>query len=337
MTAAAHTAPVDEPPTSLTDRNDPASEAVHRIAAAARRLDTVLDVHRPLLGAEWTDRLRADLGWLGATLSHEYVLAARLDRLLAALHRLTDGPPRARGAGALSAGAARAGALLERRLTLARTKAHATALRAAGSARFHAVADAVAVLASEPPPDSAPGAHLPAGALSTSPAAEDVRRRLRASLAALAFPEPGAQRSSVCGLGGEDGQDAAWDRARLLLRAHRYAREVLAELANAGTAREAPSTDSGDGLLRAASRALDRHHEAAEAAACAAEAAETPRIAPATAYALGVLHADQRHEATAARRAFGRLCAAPRGLTGASQGASGASGDHTRDEDGGYV
>ncbi|MGW2506636.1 CHAD domain-containing protein, partial [Streptomyces sp. NPDC001588] len=35
-----------------------------------------------------------------------------------------------------------------------------------------------------------------------------------------------------------------------------------------------------------------------------AAAARTPRIAPATAYALGVLHADQRHEVEAARFAF---------------------------------
>ncbi|MFD0069488.1 metal-binding protein, partial [Streptomyces sp. NPDC127574] len=38
--------------------------------------------------------------------------------------------------------------------------------------------------------------------------------------------------------------------------------------------------------------------------AAAASAARTPRIAPATAYALGVLHADQRHEVEAARFAF---------------------------------
>ncbi|MCT7354375.1 hypothetical protein N4P33_19775 [Streptomyces sp. 15-116A] len=37
-----------------------------------------------------------------------------------------------------------------------------------------------------------------------------------------------------------------------------------------------------------------------------AQAARTPRIAPATAYALGVLHADQRHEVEAARYAFQR-------------------------------
>ncbi|MER7816748.1 hypothetical protein ABTX79_15685, partial [Streptomyces sp. NPDC096153] len=50
----------------------------------------------------------------------------------------------------------------------------------------------------------------------------------------------------------------------------------------------------------------DRHRDAAEAATAAASAARTPRIAPATAYALGVLHADQRHEVEAARFAFQR-------------------------------
>ncbi|MER7399484.1 metal-binding protein, partial [Streptomyces sp. NPDC000151] len=44
----------------------------------------------------------------------------------------------------------------------------------------------------------------------------------------------------------------------------------------------------------------------AEAAAAAAAAARTPRIAPATAYALGILHADQRHEVEAARYTFTR-------------------------------
>ncbi|HEY9332127.1 MAG TPA: hypothetical protein VIS09_28460, partial [Streptomyces sp.] len=44
--------------------------------------------------------------------------------------------------------------------------------------------------------------------------------------------------------------------------------------------------------------------DAAEAAAAAASAARTPRIAPTTAYALGVLHADQRHEVEAARLVF---------------------------------
>ncbi|NUS76831.1 MAG: CHAD domain-containing protein, partial [Streptomyces sp.] len=53
--------------------------------------------------------------------------------------------------GNLTVGAAKAGALLDRQLTLARTRAHSTALQALGSSRFHAVADNIAVLASEVP------------------------------------------------------------------------------------------------------------------------------------------------------------------------------------------
>ncbi|RRR78480.1 metal-binding protein, partial [Streptomyces sp. RP5T] len=85
-------------------------------------------------------------------------------------------------------------------------------------------------------------------------------------------------------------QDAPWHQVRLLLRLHRYAREVLAS--------------SVDVRLLTAGQCLDRHRDASEAAAAAAAAARTPRIAPATAYALGVLHADQRHEVEAARFAF---------------------------------
>ncbi|MGW2213333.1 CHAD domain-containing protein, partial [Streptomyces sp. NPDC001781] len=87
--------------------------------------------------------------------------------------------------------------------------------------------------------------------------------------------------------------DATWHHVRLLLRLHRYAREVL------------PDAPMDVRLLDAAD-ALNAHRDAAEAAAAAAHAARTPRIAPTTAYALGVLHADQRHEVAAARLAFGQ-------------------------------
>ena len=62
----------------------------------------------------------------------------------------------------------------------------------------------------------------------------------------------------------------------------------------------APATGL-DGLARA----LDRHRDASDAAATASLAARTPRITPATAYVLGVVHADQRLEVEAARYAFG--------------------------------
>ncbi|MCX4824083.1 CHAD domain-containing protein [Streptomyces sp. NBC_01142] len=204
-----------------------------------------------------------------------------------------DGVEARRATGALTVGAARAGALLERQLTLARTRAHSAALQALGSSRFHAVADAVAVLASE----------LPLGAVAAAPAAETLslpaetaERRLLEAVAALPLgraAHPYNAEALVNGLAtasAGEAQDAPWHQVRLLLRLHRYAQEVL--------------YPDADPVLRHAGLVLDRHRDAAEAATAAAVAARTPRIAPATAYALGVLHADQRHEVEAARFAF---------------------------------
>lgn len=198
-----------------------------------------------------------------------------------------------RATGSLTVGAARAGALLERQLTLARTRAHSAALQALGSSRFHAVADSVAVLASE----------LPLGPMADAPSAETLalpaglaERRLLEAVAALPLSRaahPYNAEALVHGLAtasAGEAQDAPWHQVRLMLRLHRYAQEVLHPAA--------------DPVLRHAGLVLDRHRDAAEAAAAAATAARTPRIAPATAYALGVLHADQRHEVEAARFAF---------------------------------
>ncbi|MDN3266352.1 CHAD domain-containing protein [Streptomyces sp. MA15] len=201
--------------------------------------------------------------------------------------------------GPLTLGAAKAGALLDRQLTLARTRAHSTALRALESARFHAVADQVAVLASEVPlTPAAEGADL-------RPLADAARERLADAVAALPLLTAGSPYNAEAlahGLSPDSAphpQDTPWHQVRLLLRLHRYAREALDPAAG------------DDPRLRAAGEALDRHRDAAEAAAAAAQAARTPRIAPATAYALGVLHADQRHEVEAARYAFQRAWQKP--------------------------
>ncbi|QKW28224.1 CHAD domain-containing protein [Streptomyces seoulensis] len=198
--------------------------------------------------------------------------------------------------GNLTVGAAKAGALLDRQLTLARTRAHSTALQALGSARFHAVADKVAVLASDVP--LTPAAHT----ADLRPLAAAAEERLTDAVAALPLVTAGSPYNAaalVHGLSPDPAphpQDAPWHQVRLLLRLHRYAGEAL----RGGEDLDAPV----DPRLLAAGQALNRHRDAAEAAAAASAAARTPRIAPATAYALGVLHADQRHEVEAARFAF---------------------------------
>ncbi|MFC5229199.1 CHAD domain-containing protein [Streptomyces fimbriatus] len=355
------------------------AEAARSLRRAARRISASLHTFQPVLDPDWSEAMRPELAWVSGTLALEHAYAARLERLLLALHRLSgaatafpaqgpagagttranataaeaaapaaeasatavaapdatgtvDGASGAAGAAAtateaaratanrgggaaraaggaatvatavdrgnLTVGAAKAGALLDRQLTLARTRAHSTALQALGSSRFHAIADKVAVLASEVPLSPA------ASAADLGPLATAARERLADAVAALPLLTAGSPYNAealVHGLSPDPAphpQDAPWHQVRLLLRLHRYAREVL----HAGTGGEPPV----DVRLLAASEALDRHRDASEAAAAAAQAARTPRIAPATAYALGVLHADQRHEVEAARYAFQR-------------------------------
>ncbi|WP_405408916.1 CHAD domain-containing protein [Streptomyces decoyicus] len=312
-----------------------AGEAAWQLRRAARRISATLHTFRPLTEEAWADQLRSELGWLSGTLAREQTCAARRERLMAALQRLTgrgerpdrsdrqgrpdrgkrgDRTPTGSGNGpdastagasaaasatqaaepddgALAAGAARAGALLDRQLTLARTRAHSAALQALGSSRFHAVADSVAVLASEAPlarttAERSAGEALP-------PLAEQAHRRLAEAVATLPLSRAGYPYNAAA-LSADQRQDAPWHQVRMLVRLSRYAREVLAP-------------EYADTRLAEAGRALEWHRDAAEAAAAAAAAARTPRIAPATAYALGVLHADQRHEVEAARFAFGRV------------------------------
>ncbi|MEU8521827.1 CHAD domain-containing protein [Streptomyces sp. NBC_01216] len=274
-----------------------AGEAARSLRSAARRISGTLHTFRPLLDAAWADQLRTELAWLSGTLALEHACTSRLVRLVDALSRLSSGGgpvPAARGAerAGLTVGAARAGALLERQLTLARTRAHSAALQALGSSRFHALADTVALLASEVP--LGPAASAPAADVLDIPA-ETVERRLRDAVAALPLTRAAhPYNADALALGAAETQDAPWHQTRLLLRLHRYAAEVV----HRGT--------DPDPVLYEAGRTLDRHRDASEAAVAAATAARTPRIAPATAYALGVLHADQRHEVEAARFAFQR-------------------------------
>ncbi|MEV0223410.1 CHAD domain-containing protein [Streptomyces sp. NPDC050704] len=290
-----------------------AVDAARALRRSARRISGTLHTFRPLLDEGWCEGMRPELAWLSGTLAREHAYGARLERLLAALHRLsgssafpaqatdpdTSTGPRATQLAPeksnLTVGAAKAGALLERQLTLARTRAHSAALQALGSSRFHAVADSVAVLASEVP--LAPTATR-ADLKPLAAAAEDRLGDAVGGLPLITAGHPYNAEALVHGLTADTApqpQDAPWHQVRLLLRLHRYAREVLHGDENPVNVR-----------LLSAGKALNRHRDAAEAAAAAASAARTPRIAPATAYALGVLHADQRHEVEAARFAFQR-------------------------------
>ncbi|MGK5549913.1 CHAD domain-containing protein, partial [Streptomyces sp. URMC 127] len=137
----------------------------------------------------------------------------------------------------LTVGAARAGALLERQLTLARTRAHSAALQALGTSRFHAVADAAALLASETPLDA--GARGVPACEALPRLAEQIQRRLAEAADALPLAVAGhpynaeALAHGLAAAPAPDGppaeglQDAPWHQVRRLVRLRRYAQEVL--------------------------------------------------------------------------------------------------------------
>nr|WP_244305672.1 CHAD domain-containing protein [Kitasatospora cheerisanensis] len=197
---------------------------------------------------------------------------------------------------------------------MARTRAHTALLQELRSARLHALADRMTLLAGEVPlvPEAAaaPAVSLlpqTAAALGALAAAAERLPWQRAAQAyggaglhrlGAAPAEPGTVPPPRTGPSAADTADAAlaaddapWLRARILVKRARYALEVCS----------AP-----DGELLELDRVLGRHQEASDSAATVATAARTPRITPATAYVLGVVHADQRLDVEAARYDFGR-------------------------------
>jgi len=283
----------------------PASAAAaDDLLRAVRRVGGALHTFGSAFEPRWAQESRAELRWLLNLLGLEPSYQRRSVRLLGALDSLSGTDPDGPGMLAGHAGAPKARALLERQLTLARTRAHTSLLQELRSARLHALADRMTLLAGEVPLLE-PSAGEPAEAL--LPSAAGALRALAAGVetlplvrAAMPYGGEGLHRlGSVPEARGPvldaeaalAADDAPWLRARILVKRARYALEVcgspVAELAELD-------------------RTLGRHQEAADAAATAATAARTPRITPATAYVLGVVHADQRLEVEAARYAFGR-------------------------------
>jgi hypothetical protein len=284
------------------------------LRSAVRELAPVLAVFGPLLGRPAVEPLRAELGWLASVLTPEPGYARRGVRLAGALDVLTGATEGDAGAGARRPGVLdghpgvpKARALLERQLTLARARAHTTALQELRSSRFHALADRVSLLASEPPlavPETAPAAAalLPCLGAAYRALAESVREL---PLARATVPYHGdALRSAP-----EDPDEPLWrrtgDRAAATLRARSVCAPLLDELSGRQPTGRRHDDQQPSGLEEL-TELLDLAREAAGAAAGAAAAASTPRITPATGYVLGVLHADQRMEVEAARYAFGR-------------------------------
>ncbi|MBF9072304.1 CHAD domain-containing protein [Streptacidiphilus fuscans] len=291
-----------------------------------RRVDGALHGFGALLDPAWGETLRGDLAALVVTLGQERGYTRRLTRLLTAIDSLTctdassvptprsgddsgvavGGAPEPAIGGLLAnhPGAPKARAMLDRQLTLARSRSHTAALQELGSARFHSLADRMTLLVSDlplrAPAESHPPEQLLAYAGRMGEALELTVSRLPLDRAAQPYNGDALHRVPVAADPLHSAhEDVAWTRVSAAVRYARYALEVCRPLLGART--DEPLA----GLVHLAAH-LDEQQDAADAAEAAALAARTPRITPATAYVLGVVHADQRLEVEAARHAFSR-------------------------------
>ncbi|MFI6447857.1 CHAD domain-containing protein [Kitasatospora sp. NPDC050543] len=283
------------------------SAGTEDLLRAVRRIGGVLHTFAATFEPAWAQESRTELRWLLNLLAQEPGYVRRSARLLGALDTLSGAEPGSglRGPGMLAghAGAPKARALLDRQLTLARTRVHSSVLQELRSARLHALADRMTLLVGEVPllaqADGRAAVVLLPQATAALAALGAGAERLPLHRAATPYGGDGMRRlgSVPAARGALDADalmaadDEPWHQVRILLKRARYALEVCA--------RPAEGLDALDVTL-----AL--HQDAADAAAHAATAARTPRITPATAYVLGVVHADQRLEVEAARYAFGR-------------------------------
>jgi hypothetical protein len=301
-------------PGAMPSLNSPAGGGgTLELLRSVRRIGGALHTFGPVFEPSWAQESRAELRWLLNLLAQEPAYQRRSARLLAAVDSLSGVAPtgEAGGPGMLAGhqGAPKARALLDRQLTLARTRAHSTVLQELRSARLHALADRMTLLVGEAPlldpargragevlPPQAAGAFAALAAAvqalplrrATTAYQGDALHRLGGAVAAPGLVPPQGRPADADSALAAD--DAPWQRVRILVKRARYALEV--------------SGRPGEQLAEL-DRMLDRHQEAADAAVTAATAARTPRITPATAYVLGVVHADQRLEVEAARFAFG--------------------------------
>jgi CHAD domain-containing protein len=242
--------------------------AVHDMRVATRRLRSTLRTFRPLLDAERTEPLRAELSWFGHVLGAVRDGDVLADRLAAAVGEqppeLVVGPVAADVRGRL---AARTG---EARRELA---------AALDSPRYTALLDAVDAAVDSPEVAAAPTA--------------EVRRRVRKALRradqllAAATDADADGVPAALRLPGSDDRDSRLHAARRTYKRARYAVEAVAPLA-AGPAGELV------GRLKDLQDVLGTHQDTVVARELLREYAMRTHAEGGNAFTYGVLHAGQR-------------------------------------------
>ena len=114
-------------------------EDLHQMRVATRRARAFLRAAKPLLDPDWTDELRAELGWLGSALGPVRDLDVLIERMQGEISRLADDAAAATG--------------LLRDLEREHQKARSSAVSALSEARYLALLDRLQDLYLPPGPD----------------------------------------------------------------------------------------------------------------------------------------------------------------------------------------
>jgi CHAD domain-containing protein len=241
----------------LLARRD-APDAVHRMRVAARRLRAVLRAYRPLLERERTDRIRAELKWLGLRLGPARDLEVMAEELSSAVAELPDelvlGPVDAR---------------LTRHFSPAQADARRSVVRTLRTKRYLGLLDQLDRLVTDPPLTKRAGRR----------ADKELPRRVRR-----------AYRRTARKVAALDGSDEAMHDVRKAAKRLRYA----AEVAVPAVGKKANRTRR---RAREVTKVLGDHHDAAVIRPLLRELAGQAHLAGENGFTFGLLHERERTRA----------------------------------------
>jgi CHAD domain-containing protein len=247
-------------------------EAAHKLRVASHRIHSVLRTFRPLLDQPWADQLGEQISALTGVIAPERDIEVVRERLLAQLERYGTEDP----------GVLRAHTLLDRMLGRDYAAAHDATLAILAGPSFHALADRIAL--------------APQAVSGTDRRLAEYAERVLPPLVRAEF-EHVARRSATVD---HKSPDEPWHRLRIAAKRTRYAAEVCVPVigipAEAFAAQLGRITDE-----------LGTQQDAAVAGEIVLRAAQSPRIATSTGFALGRLLGESRAEIGRSRRAFPEL------------------------------
>lgn len=243
-------------------------DAVHQYRVAARRLRSMLQAFAPLVEAEWARSMRSELGWIASTLSQSRDREVLEQRLVAAVRSL---PSDIDGVGALVA--------IQKHLDAELDEANATIEGAMTSDRYRDLMAALHAAASVAPTTS----------LAKGKAAKVLPPLVQASWNKLDKQARRLHREM-------DGHDDHWHRTRIVAKKARYTVEACVPVFGGPAKKFAKQ-------LETVTELLGEHQDAAIAASVVEQLAAQTRGSR-SAFALGVVFAQQREQVVSCRREF---------------------------------